>query len=119
MRTHDEFMKGLPAAQRKKIEARAKELIAEEMTLRDLRKARKQSQETVAELLGIRQGDVSKLERRTDVYLSTLRRYVESMGGQLELVATFPDRPPVKIVHLGDLKDETDNVIRKEGRRRA
>ena len=53
----------------------------------------------------MRQGDVSKLERRADAYLSTLRRYIEAMGGQLELLASFPDRPPVKIVHIGDLGD--------------
>jgi transcriptional regulator with XRE-family HTH domain len=108
MKTHDDYMSKLSPARRKKIEARTKELLAEEMTLRDLRKARQQSQETVAELLGMRQGDVSKLERRADAYLSTLRRYVEAMGGELELLATFPDRPPVKIIHIADLGEESE-----------
>ncbi len=106
MTTHDDYMKRLSPERRKKIKARANELILEEMTLRQLRQARQKSQETVAELLGMRQGDVSKLERRTDAYLSTIRRYVESMGGQLDLVASFPNSSPVKITHIGDLGDD-------------
>lgn len=105
MTTHDEYIQKLSPARRAKIEARAKELIAEEMTLRELRKARALSQETLAEVLGWRQGDLSKFERRTDAYLSTIRRYVQAMGGTLELVATFPNSPPVKILHIGDLSE--------------
>lgn len=105
MSTHDEHMQKLSPARRAKIEARAKELIAEEMTLREVRKARELSQETLAEVLGWRQGDLSKFERRADAYLSTIRRYVEAMGGTLDLVATFPNTPPVKIVNIGDLSD--------------
>jgi DNA-binding XRE family transcriptional regulator len=102
--THDDYMKKLPSARQKKILARAQELIAEEMTLRELRKARQKSQETLAELLGCRQGDISKLERRTDTYLSTIRKYVEAMGGKLDLIATFPNARPVKITNLGDFE---------------
>lgn len=108
MTTHDEYMKRLSPARRAKIKARAKELIAEEMTLRELRKARELSQETLAEVLGWRQGDLSKFERRTDAYLSTMRRYVSAMGGTLELVATFPNQPPVKIVHIGDIGESEE-----------
>jgi len=114
MKTHKDYLNKLSPARRQKIEARTQELVAEEMSLRDLRKARKQSQETVADLLGMRQGDVSKLERRTDAYLSTLRRYVEAMGGELQLIAKFPDRPPVKILHIGDLAEESENSIDSE-----
>lgn len=106
MTTHDDYMKKLSPERRKKIEARAKELMAEEMTLRELRKAREYSQITLAEILGMRQGDISKLERRADVYLSTIRRYVEAMGGRLDLVASFPNRPPVKITHIGECGEE-------------
>lgn len=106
MNTHDEHMQKLSPARRAKIDARAKELIAEEMTLREVRKARELSQETLAALLGWRQGDLSKFERRADAYLSTIRRYVEAMGGTLDLVATFPNSPPVKIVNIGDLSEE-------------
>jgi transcriptional regulator with XRE-family HTH domain len=86
--------------QRQKVEQRAAELIAEEMTLRDLRKALALTQETMAELLQIRQENVSRIERRTDLLISTLRGYVEAMGGELNLVVEFKDRPPVKITEL-------------------
>ena len=88
-------MKRLSAARRKKIEARAAELIAEEMFLRDLRKARKLTQEHIAEILNVGQDGVSRLEKRSDLLISTLRSYVEAMGGSLSLIAEFPDREPV------------------------
>src|SRR6204780_320719 len=88
-------MKGLSPAQRRKVEARAAQLIAEEMTLRELRHARKLTQVRMAKALGITQDSVSRLEKRSDLLLSTLRRTVEAMGGSLSLVAEFPDRPPV------------------------
>jgi len=58
--------------------------------LRALRKARDYTQDTIAEALGVSQPEVSKIERRTDVYISTLRRYIEAMGGSLDIVARFP-----------------------------
>lgn len=106
MTRHDEYLKKLSPERRAKIEARKKELVAEEMSLRELRKARELSQETLADILGMKQGDLSKFERRADAYLSTIRRYVVAMGGTLDLVATFPDQEPVKIVNIGDLADE-------------
>lgn len=114
MTTHEEYMKKLPPARRAKIEARTKELLAEEMTLRELRKALTLSQETVAELLDMRQGDLSKLERRSDAYISTIRRYVEAMGGSLDLIATFPNQRPVKITQIGELTGsaaEQDDLV--------
>ncbi len=102
MITHGNYLKKLSPERRKKIKARAKILLAEEMTLSQLRKARQRSQVTMAEILGVRQGDLSKLERRTDAYLSTIRRYVEAMGGRLDLIASFPNSTPVKITHIGD-----------------
>jgi len=88
----DHIIKKLSAAQRKRIENRAAELIAEEMTLRELRRARKLTQARMAKKLGISQDSVSRLERRSDLLLSTLRKAVEAMGGSLSLVAEFPDR---------------------------
>lgn len=88
-------IKGLGPAQRKKVEARAAELIAEEMTLRELRHARKLTQVKMAKALGVTQDSVSRLEKRSDLLLSTLRKTVEAMGGSLCLVAQFPDRAPV------------------------
>jgi DNA-binding XRE family transcriptional regulator len=91
----DDIIKQLSPAQRKKVEARAAELIAEEMTLRELRHARKLTQVRMAKKLGITQDSVSRLEKRSDLLLSTLRKTVEAMGGNLSLVAEFPDRRPV------------------------
>jgi DNA-binding XRE family transcriptional regulator len=84
----------LSAAQHKKVEARAAALIAEEMTLRELRKARKLTQVRMAKALGVTQDSVSRLEKRSDLLLSTLRKTIEAMGGNLSLVAEFPDRAP-------------------------
>jgi transcriptional regulator with XRE-family HTH domain len=92
----------LSAARRRKVEARAAELIAEELTLRELRKARKLTQVRMARALGITQDSVSRLEQRSDLLLSTLRRTVEAMGGTLSLVAEFPDRPPVVLTGLAE-----------------
>ena len=95
MKTLDQKMKGLSAARRKKIEARAAALIAEEMTLQELRRARKLTQVRMAKTLGITQDGVSRLEKRTDLLLSTLRKTVKAMGGRLTLVAEFRDQEPV------------------------
>jgi DNA-binding XRE family transcriptional regulator len=88
-------MKELSPAQCEKVEARAAELIAEEMTLRELRHARKLTQVKMAKTLGVTQDSVSRIEKRSDLLLSTLRKTVEAMGGNLSLVAEFPDRAPV------------------------
>jgi transcriptional regulator with XRE-family HTH domain len=61
------------------------------MPLFELRRARQLSQEQLAETLGEKQPSISRLEQRTDMYVSTLRRYIEAMGGQLDIVARFPD----------------------------
>ena len=96
------MMAGLDPARRRKIEERAAELVAEEMTLRELRMARQLTQVSVARELGISQDGVSRIEQRTDLLLSTLRRTVEAMGGSLSLIATFPDRPPVELSGLAE-----------------
>jgi DNA-binding XRE family transcriptional regulator len=91
----DDIIRRLGPTQRKKVEARAAQLIAEEMTLRELRHARKLTQVRMAKVLGVTQDSVSRLEKRSDLLLSTLRKTVEAMGGNLSLVAEFPDRAPV------------------------
>ena len=96
-------MKELSPAQRKKVEARAAELIAEEMTLRELRHARKLTQVKMAKTLGVTQDSVSRLEKRSDLLLSTLRKTVEAMGGNLSLVAEFPDRAPVVLSGIAEV----------------
>ncbi len=95
MRNIDKIRKELSPERRKKIKARAAQLIAEEMTLQELRCARKLTQVRIAKELGISQDGVSRLEKRSDLLLSTLRKTVEAMGGSLSLVAEFPDRGPV------------------------
>lgn len=104
----------LSPARRKKVEARASELIAEEMTLRELRTARKLTQVRMARTLGITQDSVSRLEKRTDLLLSTLRKTVEAMGGNLSLVAEFPDRPPVVLAGIAG-----DSTLPAPRKRRA
>lgn len=94
----DLIMAALPAKRRGKIESRAAELA----TLKDLRQAVAQTQEELAATLGVGQDTISRLEKRSDMLLSTLRRYVEAMGGKLELVARFPDRPPLVIDRLAE-----------------
>ena len=96
----------LPEARRKKVEERARALIAEEMSLQDLRKARKWTQVRVAKELGINQENVSRIEKRSDLLLSTLSGYVEAMGGTLRLVAEFPDRPPIALTGIAALDKE-------------
>ena len=101
----NDIIKKLPLAQRKRIEARAAQLIAEELTLRQLRHARKLTQQKLAKSLHIGQEGVSKLEQRTDLLISTLRSCVEGMGGELHLVAEFPDRPPVELVGFAEMEN--------------
>lgn len=101
-----ERMNELPEARRKKVEERAKALIAEEMSLRDLRKARKQTQTRIAQQLGINQENVSRIEKRSDLLISTLSGYVEAMGGKLSLVVEFPDRPPIALTGIATLDKE-------------
>lgn len=95
-------IKKLSPAQRKKIEARAAQLIAEEMTLQELRKARKLTQVRIAKSLGISQDSVSRMEKRSDLLLSTLRKTVEAMGGSLSIVAEFPDHGPVVLSGIAE-----------------
>jgi transcriptional regulator with XRE-family HTH domain len=98
----ERIRKELSPARRKKVAARAARLIAEEMTLQELRRARKLTQVHMAKALGIGQDGVSKLEKRADLMISTLRKTVEAMGGSLSLVAEFPDRKPVVLSGIAE-----------------
>ena len=93
-RTLNEFIASLPEVERVKIEARARELIAEEMSLQDLRKAIGKTQAAIARRLKVGQDAVSKLEGRSDMYISTLRSVLKAMGGELDLIARFPKSAP-------------------------
>jgi hypothetical protein len=101
----DDFVAKLPKKRQEAIKKRTAELIAEEATLRQVREARERSQEALGKMLHIKQAAVSKLERRTDMYLSTLRSYIEAMGGKLEIIARFPNRA-VRITQFEALDPE-------------
>ncbi|HKO07981.1 MAG TPA: helix-turn-helix transcriptional regulator [Alphaproteobacteria bacterium] len=103
MTTLKEKIASLPPSRRKKIGARAAQLMAEELTLQDLRKAIGRTQTDLAKKLDVGQDTVSRVERRTDLLLSTLRGYVTAMGGELDLIVRFPRRPPVHLIGLGIL----------------
>lgn len=82
-------------------ETKALAMLAE-MPLHELRQARGLSQKMLAEVLHVQQPSIAKMEKRTDMYLSTLRSHIEAMGGQLEVVARFPDGA-VKINNFSEL----------------
>jgi transcriptional regulator with XRE-family HTH domain len=91
-----------------RIRKRTEEMLAE-LPLHELRQARALSQQELAEVLGLNQATISKLERRTDMYLSSLRRFVEAMGGELEISARFPEGK-VLIRLFEDLEEEKEAV---------
>lgn len=91
-----EIMDTLPVERRQRIEAAAAAEL-EEMTLADIRQAIAATQTEMAARLNVAQSKVSEMERRQDHLLSTLRRYVEAAGGQLDIIVTLPDRPPVRL----------------------
>jgi transcriptional regulator with XRE-family HTH domain len=100
-RKFHELLDEIPANRRQKIAQRVRETIAA-MPLEELRKARQMTQAKLAQSLGVNQGEVSKIEHRTDLYLSTLSEYVEALGGRLEIRAVFPDRE-VRITQFEEL----------------
>ena len=87
---------------RARAEVKAQTMLAE-MPLNELRQARGLSQKMLAEVLHVQQPSIAKLERRTDMYLSTLRSHIEAMGGELDVIARFPDGA-VKISNFSDLE---------------
>ncbi|WP_236209229.1 XRE family transcriptional regulator [Pseudomonas tohonis] len=86
-----------------RIETRAQEMLAE-MPLHELRQARGLSQKMLSEVLHVQQPAIAKIEKRTDMYISTLRSHIEAMGGELEVIARFPDGA-VKISNFADLEE--------------
>jgi DNA-binding transcriptional regulator YiaG len=102
-RTLNQKIAQLPVKRQTLIKARAAKLIAEELSLQDLRKAMNRTQVDIAKTLKVGQHTVSRYEQRTDMLLSTLQDYVQAMGGELDLIARFPNRQPVKIKALHGL----------------
>jgi DNA-binding XRE family transcriptional regulator len=103
-RTREEIMANLPTQRRSKIEARVAELHGELEGLKTLRLLSERSQEQIAQSLGVKQPSVAKIERQTDLYLSTLRRFVEAAGGKLELRVELPGKGVLHLTGLGELK---------------
>ena len=102
------YIASLPKERQEVIHQEAQRIIEEELSLQALRKARARSQKQVGQKLKVNQAEVSKIERRADLYVSTLRHYIEAVGGELEIIARFPDRPPVRISQFEDLDDGVD-----------
>ncbi len=111
----EEIAEKLSPERRARIAARASELLSEQMTLREIRKLRALTQEDVARSLGGKQVYVSRIEQRADVKLSTLRDYVQALGGELQLLVTFPGDQTVRIGALG----EAEGRSRMRGKRKT
>ena len=86
------------------IATRSNELIAEEMTLRDLRLALEKTQQELGTALHMKQDGISRLENRSDMLLSTLNKYISAMGGTLKLIAEFPGRPSIVLHGVADIQ---------------
>lgn len=97
-------MSQLTPEHQRRIEVETERLHQEYLTLQDLRKAKTLTQTQLAETLGIRQSTVAQMEKRSDLLISTLRSYIEAMGGRLDLVVAFPDRVPVNLGGLGEVQ---------------
>ncbi|WP_375397089.1 XRE family transcriptional regulator [uncultured Sphingomonas sp.] len=102
-RTHDDIMATLPRERRDRIKARAADLHREVEGLKALRLLADRSQEQIAQALGVKQPSVLKIERQTDLYLSTLRRFVEAAGGTLELRVELPGKGVMHLTGVGEL----------------
>ena len=113
-RNLEQVLLKLPQGRREKVERRAAELA----TLKDLRQAVKRTQEELASSLGVGQDTISRLEQRSDMLISTLKRYVQAMGGELDLVARFPGRPPMVIDRIAERTPGGRFVPRKITRRK-
>src|SRR5262245_12712495 len=102
-RTLSELIDELPKGRRERIDARYRALKDEVESLKELRKAAGKAQADIAAALKIKQPSVSKIERQTDMYLSTLRSYVEAIGGELDVVVRLPSRPPLRLRQLSEM----------------
>ncbi len=101
MKTLEEKLQTLPAHRQQTIAARADALILEEMTLQALRKALTMTQEEMAARLQVNQENISRLEKRSDMKISTLQGYIEALGGKLNLTVDFPGRAPIRLQDIG------------------
>jgi transcriptional regulator with XRE-family HTH domain len=112
-RTLSEIVNALPKRRRERIDARYRELKDEIESLSELRKLAGKAQAEIAATLKIKQPSVSKIEKQTDMYLSTLRNYVEAIGGELDLVVRLPSRRAMRLNRLGEALGETAKPSRQ------
>ena len=103
MSTFEERMGQLSPKDRADVLARSEELRAEEMTLKALRQSRKLTQNHLAKTLGVDQGEISRIEQRSDLYLSTLQKVVSGMDCKLSLIVETPDHHKIELTGIGDL----------------
>lgn len=111
----DDVIAALPEDRRERVEARFEEMKAEVESLGELRRAAGKAQAEIASTLGIKQPSVSKIEKQADMYLSTLRSYVEAVGGQLELIVHLPSRAPLRLERLGDVLEQKVVTVKRTG----
>src|SRR6516162_1728660 len=97
-----DVLDSLPSKRRADLDRRFKELVNEVESLKELRRISAKSQAKIAKTLKISQPAVSKIEKQTDMYLSTLRGYVEAIGGELDLVVRLPAHRPIRLPRLGE-----------------
>jgi transcriptional regulator with XRE-family HTH domain len=118
-RTLNEVVAGLPKRRQDRIAARYHGLKDEVEGLKALRKAAGKAQGDIASSLNISQPSVSKIEKQADMYLSTLRNYVEAVGGDLELVVRFPKQEPIHLSGLREILDQPKSKVVSSRRKRA
>jgi transcriptional regulator with XRE-family HTH domain len=117
-RTLDQVIAELPPERKLRVQARYQGLKGGVEGLRELREIAGKAQLDVAAALHIKQPSVSKIEKQTDMYLSTLRNYIEAIGGKLELVVKLPRRPAIRLHRIGDALHATGEHTANQERRR-
>lgn len=118
-RSLNDIIAALPVDEQEAIEARYQELKQEVESLRELRLIAGKVQEDIAIALNIKQPSVSKIEKQADIYLSTLRGYVEAIGGELELTVKLPSRPVLHLRSLGDIEGRNGSAAERRRKRSA
>jgi hypothetical protein len=118
-RSLDEVIAALPDARRTHVEARAEELRDEVESLSELRRVAGKAQIEIAAALNVKQPSVSKIEKQADMYLSTLRSYVEAIGGELELIVRLPSHAPLRLERLGDVTTSAKDPDARPVKRRS
>jgi DNA-binding XRE family transcriptional regulator len=115
----DDIIAELPPDRRARIDARHERLRQDVESLHQLRRIAGKAQSEIASTLNIKQPSVSKIEKQADMYLSTLRSYVEAIGGELELFVKLPKRPALRLRRLGEALDGmSDRAPKNTGRTR-